>query len=154
MDTPAIRPQWESRSDADIIFRPGPRIAPDDALMRKGYEACIDWMLEPTKLTVAELKKHPGGCAVKTSPCLPTESTKSRVLQRLPRRWSSPLPFLRKGEMTPADPGTKAQSSIGPDVAKDFPLILTTGARLPMFIHSRTFRLGWMRSLRRAPWWI
>jgi len=33
-------------------------------------------------------------------------------------------------------------------VAEKFPLILTTGARLPMYVHSRTFRLGWTRSLR------
>ena len=37
---------------------------PDDALMQKGYEACIDWMLEPTKLTLDELKKYPAGLAV------------------------------------------------------------------------------------------
>ena len=56
---PAIRPQWESRSDTDIIFDLAPRMVPEDALMQKGYEACIDWMLEPTKLTVEELKKYP-----------------------------------------------------------------------------------------------
>ena len=36
-----------------------------------------------------------------------------------------------------------------PDVAADYPLVLGTGTRLPMFIHSRTFRLPWTRSLRR-----
>src|SRR3990172_4444816 len=36
-----------------------------------------------------------------------------------------------------------------PEVAKDYPFVLNTGSRLPMFIHSRTFRLPWTRSLRR-----
>jgi anaerobic selenocysteine-containing dehydrogenase len=38
-----------------------------------------------------------------------------------------------------------------PQVAQKFPLILTTGARLPMYQHSRTFRLGWTRGLRHDP---
>jgi anaerobic selenocysteine-containing dehydrogenase len=38
-----------------------------------------------------------------------------------------------------------------PDTAREFPLILTTGARLPMYIHSRTFRLPWIRGLRPDP---
>ena len=33
-------------------------------------------------------------------------------------------------------------------MAGKFPLILTTGSRLPMYQHSRTFRLGWTRGLR------
>ncbi len=36
-----------------------------------------------------------------------------------------------------------------PDIAADYPLVLGTGTRLPMFIHSRMFRLPWTRSLRR-----
>ena len=47
------------------------------------------------------------------------------------------------------EPGLGPYST--PEAAKDFPLILTTGARLPMFIHSRTFRLAWTRSLRPEP---
>ena len=47
------------------------------------------------------------------------------------------------------EPGLSPYST--PDVAKDYPLILTTGARLPMFIHSRTFRLSWTRGLRPDP---
>jgi anaerobic selenocysteine-containing dehydrogenase len=38
-----------------------------------------------------------------------------------------------------------------PKLAKKFPLILTTGARLPMYIHSRTFRTPWTRGLRPEP---
>ena len=57
---PVIRPLWESRSDADIIFDLAQRMVPDDALLQKGYEACIDWMLEPTKLTVDDTEETSG----------------------------------------------------------------------------------------------
>ena len=36
-----------------------------------------------------------------------------------------------------------------PEVAADYPLVLGAGSRLPMFVHSRAFRLSWTRSLRR-----
>jgi anaerobic selenocysteine-containing dehydrogenase len=50
-----------------------------------------------------------------------------------------PLPTYR-------EPKLSVRST--PKVAQKFPLILTTGARLPMYQHSRTFRVGWTQSLR------
>ena len=47
---PAIAPLGQSRSDADIIFDLARRIVPDDALMMKGYAACVDHVLEPDRL--------------------------------------------------------------------------------------------------------
>jgi anaerobic selenocysteine-containing dehydrogenase len=50
-----------------------------------------------------------------------------------------PLPIYAEPKLSPVST---------PEVAADYPLILGTGSRLPMFIHSRTFRLPWTRSLR------
>ena len=44
------------------------------------------------------------------------------------------------------EPGQSPVST--PKIARDYPLILTTGARLPMTVHSRTYRLPWNRRLR------
>jgi anaerobic selenocysteine-containing dehydrogenase len=150
---PAVPPQWESRSDADIIFDLAQRMVPEDALMQQGYEASVDWMLEPTKLTVAELKRHPAGYAVKDVKAPPfrkyekngfaTPSGKMEFTSTiLSEAGQDPLPRYREPELSPRST---------PEVAREFPLILTTGARLPMFIHSRTFRLAWTRSLRPDP---
>ncbi|PKN66906.1 MAG: hypothetical protein CVU57_04915 [Deltaproteobacteria bacterium HGW-Deltaproteobacteria-15] len=147
---PVIEPLWESRSDADIIFDLGRRIARDDELMQKGYEASIDWILEPSGLTLAELKKHPAGLAlkdVKMGPYrkyekngFPTPSKKMEFSSTILKEAGlDPLPRYREPNLSPRST---------PEVAKKFPLILTTGARLPMYQHSRTFRLGWTRSLR------
>jgi anaerobic selenocysteine-containing dehydrogenase len=128
-------------------------MVPEDTLMQKGYEACIDWMLEPTKLTVEKLKQYPAGLTVKDAKAPPfrkyekngfaTPSGKmeftSTILKEL---GCDPLPVYK-------EPGLSPIST--PDIAKDFPLILTTGSRLPMFVHSRTFRLDWTRSLRPDP---
>jgi anaerobic selenocysteine-containing dehydrogenase len=150
---PAIRPQWESRSDADIIFDLARRMVPEDALMQKGHEACIDWILEPTKLTVEELKKRPAGYAVRDVKMPPfrkyekqgftTPSKKMEFTSTiLAETGHDPLPTYCEPKLSPRST---------PEIAKQFPLILTTGARLPMFIHSRTFRLDWTRSLRPDP---
>ena len=52
----------------------------------------------------------------------------------------NPLPFYQEPRLSPRS---------APQVAEQFPLVLTTGARLPMYQHSRTFRLAWTRGLRR-----
>jgi anaerobic selenocysteine-containing dehydrogenase len=150
---PVIRPLWESRSDADIIFDLARRMVPDDALMQKGYEPCIDWMLAPTKLTLDELKKHPAGYAVKNLKAPPFQKYKKSGFTTpsgkmeftstiLAETGYDPLPVYREPKLSPRST---------PEVAKEFPLILTTGSRLPMFVHSRTFRLDWTRSLRPDP---
>jgi anaerobic selenocysteine-containing dehydrogenase len=151
--TPVIEPLWESRSDADVIFDLAKRIAPDDDLMQKGYEANVDWILEPTGLTVEELKKYPAGYAVKNvekppyrkyeKSGFPTPSGKMEFASSVMEEANlDGLPTFQEPRLSPRST---------PKLTEKFPLILTTGARLPMYIHSRTFRLSWTRGLRPDP---
>ncbi len=167
---PVIEPLGESRSDVEIIFAladklglpygPGeqprdgtylPSGAPD---FGAAFEEAMDWILQPSGMTVAQLKQHPGGMPVPNAlPTtfkkyedggFPTPSGKMEFASTLMEKYSDvegidPLPLFR-------EPRLSAESS--PEVAREYPLILGTGTRLPMFIHSRTFRLPWTRSLR------
>jgi anaerobic selenocysteine-containing dehydrogenase len=148
--SPVIQPLFQSRSDAEIIFDLAKLIAPDDGLMQKGYEASLDWILKPSKLTVAELKKHPEGMHLKgfkmppfrkyEKKGFPTPSGKMEFTSTvLKEAGLDPLPSYQEPRLSPVST---------PEVAKSYPLILTTGARLPMYVHSRTFRLAWPRGLR------
>jgi len=150
---PAIKPQWESRSDTDIIFDLAKKIVPEDELMQKGHEACIDWILEPTTLTVKELKKHPAGYAVPNVKMPPFRKyvTQGFATPSKKMEFTSTILAELGLEALPAYIEPKLSPRSTPEVAEKFPLILTTGARLPMFVHSRTFRLGWTRSLRPGP---
>jgi anaerobic selenocysteine-containing dehydrogenase len=114
---PAVKPQWESRSDAEIIFELAKRMTPEDSLMAQGYEACVDWILKPSgKMEfTSTILKETGHDA---------------------------LPIYKEPRLSPRST---------PEIAKAFPLIFTTGSRLPMFQHSRAFRLEWTRSLRPDP---
>jgi anaerobic selenocysteine-containing dehydrogenase len=171
---PVIEPLGESRSDTDIIFGLAhklgldyqkyaetssedlggflPNGAPD---FGEAFDAAMDWILEPSGMKMAELKQHPGGMPV-PNPLpvtykkyeqngFPTPSGKlefvSSILEKhSDREGIDGLPAYREPVLSPVST---------PDTAAQYPLVLGTGTRLPMFVHSRTFRLPWTRSLRR-----
>lgn len=151
--SPVIEPLGESRPDIDIILDLAGRLAPDDFLLKKGYEECIDWILGPADLKVADLKKSPGGYDLKDvrmpayhkyeKSGFSTPSGKMEFTSLILKHAGlDPLPRYQEPKLSPFS---------APDVAKEFPLILTTGARLPMYVHSRTFRIPWLRSLHPDP---
>lgn len=140
---PAVEPLGQSRSDADIIFDLARVLAPDDELLRAGHEAAVDWMLQPSGFKVAELKKYPRGLVVENSSTPPyrkyenggflTPSGKMEFASLvLAEHGLDPLPVYREPLLSPVS---------APEEANDYPLILTTGARLPYFIHSRAYRI-------------
>ncbi|MGW8192685.1 MAG: molybdopterin-containing oxidoreductase family protein [Desulforhopalus sp.] len=150
---PAIRPLGQSKPDNEIIFELAKKIAPDDKLMQQGYEACIDWILQPTGLTVEELKKHPAGFSLINTQMpgyykyreegFDTPSAKMEFTSRqLQEAGYDALPVYYEPVLSPRST---------PEIFKKYPLVLGTGTRLPMYIHSRTFRNSWNRSLHPVP---
>lgn len=176
--TPVIEPLGESRSDTDIIFGLAdklgvtdyqPAAAGDPAAALGGYldngapdfgaafEATLDWILEPSGMKIGEIKKHPGGMPVPNpfppaykryeKDGFPTPSGKMEFASSILEKYADrpgidALPVFAEDKYSPVS---------DTDRAKDYPFILGTGTRLPMFIHSRTFRLPWTRSLRPEP---
>jgi anaerobic selenocysteine-containing dehydrogenase len=137
----------------DIICDLADRLNLQDPLLAQGHEACLDWMLAPANIKISELKDHPAGRFIKDMPPtpyqkyskggFPTPSGKMEFASNvLKDEGLDPLPRYAEPKLSPIST---------PDIAKDFPLILNTGTRLPMFIHSRTFRLPWTKRLRPAP---
>jgi anaerobic selenocysteine-containing dehydrogenase len=171
--TPVIEPLGESRSDTDIIFALADKLGldfePSDQPLggtylpngapdfSRAFEATLDWILEPSGMKIEELKKHPAGMPV-PNPIpvtfkkyekngFPTPSGKMEFASSILEKYSdrpgiTALPTYAEDKYSPIS---------DPERAKDYPFILGTGTRLPMFIHSRTFRLPWTRSLRPDP---
>ena len=181
---PVVEPVGESRSDMDIIYGLAQKLGlpyqqldgPPGAGAAAGaapaadlggfrpdgtpdfgaaFEASLDWILEPSGMTIAQLKEHPGGMPVPNPLPLafkkyekngfPTPSGKMEFASSILEKHSDrpgidALPLYNEPRLSPVST---------PEVASDYPLVLGTGSRLPMFIHSRTFRLPWTRSLRR-----
>ena len=154
---PAIEPLFESRSDTDIIYELAERLGLDDPLFKAGYEASWDYILEPASFDIAELKKHPEGMPTPNAFNYPekkylthgfnTPSGKLEFKSSLLEKYSDregydALPVYRPPRYSPEG---------SPELAKEYPLILNTGSRLPMYIHSRAFRMPWTKTLRPEP---
>jgi anaerobic selenocysteine-containing dehydrogenase len=148
-----VSPVGESRADIDIIIDLAKRLTPEDGLMAKGHSACLEWIFAPANLSIAELEKNRGGMFLTGRPETPygkyqktgfaTPSKKMEFTSTLlAEHGLDALPVYREPILSPVS---------APEVAKDYPLILTTGSRLPMFIHARTFRVPWLRKLHPDP---
>lgn len=154
---PAILPLHESRSDADIIYDLAARLELKDPLFEAGYEGSLDYILEPSGITVKDLKQYPAGMNV-PNPMqkqekkyliqgFSTPSGKMEFTSSVLNKYSSNKSY----EPLPVYLPPRLSHELTPDLAKEYPFILNTGSRLPMFIHSRTFRLPWTRMLRPEP---
>lgn len=151
---PAIPSLHESRSDVDIIYDLAVRLGLDDPLFKAGYQASVDWILEPSGMIVAELWKHPGGMFVPDPVRSPekkylksgfkTPSGKLEFKSRVLEKYEGRVGF----EPLPVYVPPKYSRESAPEIAQEYPLILNSGSRLPMFAHTRTFRLSWTNSLR------
>jgi anaerobic selenocysteine-containing dehydrogenase len=151
---PVITPLYNSRSDIDIVYELANRLGLDDPLLKAGHEASIDWILQPSGITVSELKKHPEGMFVPD----PMKIGEKKYLETGFKTPSGKIEFKSmilekyKGkpgfEALPVYKPPKYSREATPEIAKEYPFILNTGSRLPMFIHTRTFRLSWTKSLR------
>ena len=154
---PAIEPLYESISDLDFVFELSKRLGLDDDLLCKGYEASINYILEPSGMTMAELIKHPGGMQVKgaiqpeyrkyENTGFKTPSGKMEFVSGILSKYEG----LEGHEPLPVYKPPKQGAETTPELFKDYPFIINAGSRLPMFVHTRTFRLPWTKMLRPRP---
>ncbi len=148
---PAIAPLYESRSDVDIMFDLAKHLGLEDPLLKAGFEASLDWILSPSGMSVEELKKHPAGMFVPN----PMHVPEKKYLQSGFKTPSGKLEFHSMlleqcggYDALPIFRPPKHSKDATPEMTKEYPFVLDTGSRVPMFIHSRTFRLPWTASLR------
>ena len=153
---PVIEPLYESKPDTDILCELARSMKLGDEMLEKGYEACIDWIIDGCGLTVADLKKHdmpvpvPAAKPVQPGQYLakgcktPTGKFEfySETLARFTKDCGlEPLPVY-------SDPLADENSD---DMRRDYPFLLSTGVRVPNTIHSRLHEVPWARSLRPDP---
>jgi anaerobic selenocysteine-containing dehydrogenase len=150
---PVIDPIGESRSDVDIICDLAKRLGLEDPLIAKGHEACMDWIMEPAGITISDLKKYPAGRYIDNQEMPPYKKYIEKGFGTPTGKMEFTSTIMAQAGFDPlpiyVEPGISPVST--PDIAGDFPLIFNTGSRLPMFVHTRTFRLPWTRGLRPDP---
>lgn len=146
---PAIPPLYDSKFDADILCELARAMDLDDNLLKSGYEACMDWIIDGCGLTVADLKASdlPVKVPIAKWPAQPGkilsdgfhtstgkfEFYSTAIAAVDPKYGLDPLPSYRDSLEDQNDPETKAA----------YPFYLCSGARLPHAIHSRLHDTPW-----------
>lgn len=148
---PAIDRVGESRSDVEILQQLSKRMQLGDAELEAGYEANVNYMLEPLGITVEQLKQSdvpvqlPGftpykpGTRLKEGLRTATGRFElySQMIASHPEWGLDPLPTYCE-PLDAADP-------------EQYPFRLCSGGRLPNALHSRLHKVAWLRSLRNEP---
>ncbi|MBI4296096.1 MAG: molybdopterin-dependent oxidoreductase [Chloroflexi bacterium] len=137
----------EAWSDHKIFNELGKRMGQADYWW-PDMEACLDYMLEPSGLTWQQFKdmKYLQGkmqyrkYEVKG---FSTPTKKFELYSTTMEKWGyDPLPRYRE---IPESPVSK------PEMVKDYPYILTAGARTPFFFHSEHRMIPWLREIHPDP---
>lgn len=131
-----IDPIGESMPDWLIWSKLGRRMGYDDYFPWKTDEEMVQHLLEPSDMTVKQLEEHPEGIlyAPKSYDLykksgFKTPSKKIEIYSKtLEQAGFDPLP-------TYVEPSRSPVST--PELAKEYPLILTTGARILEYIHTQ-----------------
>lgn len=155
----AIEPVGESRNDIEIVMEVYRRMKLKDHTMcdevlEGGYEAYMEHILEPSGLTLEELKSRPEGMqgknlfppAVKTYEnepfCTPSGKVEFRSL--VLERYKDSHGY----EGLPVYHDFRDNDAVD---RKEFPLILNTGSRKPQLFHSRLYRMPWLKNIETVP---
>ncbi|BDF67810.1 formate dehydrogenase [Oscillospiraceae bacterium] len=148
----AIPKLGQSRSDLDVLVDLSRLLKTKDTLMQKGYDACLDYIIEGTGVTVEELRK--------TRRPLPAQNLETYV----PRQFSEAgfatpsgkfeISSVQIEELSPdlgyASIPTWSPAGAGMD-AEQYPFIMDSGSRLPNTLHSRLHKVPSLRAMRPRP---
>jgi anaerobic selenocysteine-containing dehydrogenase len=152
-----VPPLAERRSDTWIVFEIAKRLGLGDRFWNGDIEAGYAHELEPSGVSLEQLKNSPGGITVVIPPRYQKHAEKddtekfrgfatpSGKVELYSHRFAAhgypPLPDYEEPAMSPAS---------RPDIAKDFPLILTN-AKFTTFIHSQQRALPALRKSSPEP---
>lgn len=150
---PVVEPLGERRSDTWIVFELAKRLGFAEHFWHGDIEAGYAYELQPSGVTLDRLKNSPGGISLPARPAYEKHARPDRA--GAPRGFATPSKkvelyshtFARNGISPLPEYVEPALSPISrPDVANDFPLVLTN-AKFTTFVHSQQRALP---SLRKA----
>jgi len=149
---PAIEPVGESWPEWKIYSELAKRLGLGDVFWDGDFEKCVNYIIEPLDITFADLKQHPEGIK-RPLPVRPekyyekagfqTPSGKVEIAcATLAEYGFDPLPVYKEPAESPVS---------RPDLANSFPLVLTSGARVPAYTHSQFRNIAQLRNIMPEP---
>lgn len=156
MTKPVIEPLYESKNDVQIYSELLPYLGIRDELLEKGYDACVDWILEGSGLTVEALRQADGCVRAPNAQDYVPGSYVAGGMKTVSGKWefhsNIVAKFTQSHGLNPLPTYVDCFSDdASPDLAEKYPYILSTGTRIPNTIHSRLHEVPWARSLRPEP---
>ena len=157
-----IKPLGQAREDWQIIADLGVALGLSKEFFNGNLEAFINEFLKPAGLTVEQLGKAPGSMINQPAaeppkfqkfdkgllrkdgkPGFETPSGKIEVYSiALEKQGLDPLPVYAEPIESPVSK---------PDLAKKYPLVLMTGARVPFYTHSKFRDIPWLSEFQPEP---
>jgi len=149
---PAIEPVEESWPEWKIFSELAKRLGFGHEFWDGDIEKCFSYILEPTGITLKELKKRPDGIQYPQSPRpakyyekagFQTPSGKVEISSSILAEYGyESLPVYKEPVESPVS---------RPDLMQSFPLILTSGARTIYFTHSQHRNIPQLRKMVPEP---
>ena len=149
---PAIAPPGECRTEWDIYSALAERLGFGDLFWDGDFDKCVDYILEPAKMTSQDLKQNHEGIKTSFSPRpeksyqeagFHTPSGKVEIASSaLAEHGLDPLPVYKEPAESPLSQ---------PDLATTYPLVLTSGARVMAYTHSQFRNIEQLRQLMPDP---
>jgi anaerobic selenocysteine-containing dehydrogenase len=149
---PAIAPVGECRTEFDIYAALAERLGFGDLFWNGDFDRCADYILEPLKMTTADLRREPEGIPlpVKTRPEKDYEQSGFQTASGKVEIASSVLAELGLNPL-PAYVEPPESPLSRPDLAVTYPLVMTSGARVMAYTHSQFRNIPRLRKLMPAP---
>jgi len=137
----------ECRMDAEMFMELGKRLG-QEKFWFDSIEKALDYILEPSGLSWEQAKDKPflkGNMEYRKyqTKGFSTPTKKFELYSTTMEKWGyDPLPRYRE---IPESPVSK------PEMTKEYPYVLTMGARIPVFFHSEHRMLPWLREIYPDP---
>ncbi|MFC2003809.1 molybdopterin-dependent oxidoreductase [Chloroflexota bacterium] len=145
-----IEPLWECWPDRKFYTELGRRMGYGEYFPWNTNEEVVENWIAPSGVTIKQLEEHPEGIFI-GSKCydvtakgqIRTPSGKIEIYsETLAQAGHDPLPVHKEPSQSPVS---------NPELAKEYPLILTTGARNRAFTHSQMRNIPQLRELAPEP---
>ncbi|MGC4018138.1 MAG: molybdopterin-dependent oxidoreductase [Muricomes sp.] len=149
----AIEPVGESKNDIEIIMEVLKRMGLQDEVLELGYEGYMRYILEPSGLSLDELKKSPSGLPGKNLIPASFQNYKEQGFCTQSGKIELKSLILEKYKGEYGYEGLPVYRDYREDTGIDrekYPLVLNTGSRKPQYFHARVNRLSWLSGLEKA----
>lgn len=150
---PAVEPLGESKNDIEIIIELMKRMGLYDEALSGGYESYMNYILEPSGLTVEKLKGKTEGLMSENLIHPKKEAYKENGFATPSGKIEFSSVVLERYKESHGYEGLPVYKDYREYAGVDreqYPFILNTGSRKPQYFHSRMYRIPWLSGLEDA----